>query len=55
VERDVNKKPHNTLASLQTKIMEVLACLPRTTVATAYKRFRRRLEAVVEAGDDFIE
>jgi hypothetical protein len=54
-ERDVNKAPHNTAASLMAKITEVMATLPRATVSLACKRFRRRIEAVVDAGGDFFE
>ncbi len=54
-ERDVNRAPHNTLASLRSKITEVMASLSRDTVVTACKRFRNRIEAVVEVGGDFIE
>jgi hypothetical protein len=54
-ERDVNRSPHNTAASLKEKITDVMANLPRDTVAKACRRFRRRIEAVVEAGGDFFE
>ena len=54
-ERDVNKAPYNTAASLTAKITEVMANLPRATVAKACKRFRPRIEAVVKAGGDFFE
>jgi hypothetical protein len=54
-ERDVNKVPHNTAASLMAKITEVMANLPRDTLAKACRRFRQRIEAVVEAGGDFFE
>ncbi len=54
-EREVNKAPHNTAASLVAKIKEVMANLPRDTVAKACRRFRHRIEAVVEAGGNFFE
>jgi hypothetical protein len=54
-ERDVNRSPHNTATSLKVKITEVMAYLPRDTVAKACRRFRQRIEAVVEAGGDFFE
>jgi DNA-binding Lrp family transcriptional regulator len=54
-ERDVNKVPHSTAASLMAKISEVMANLPRHTVAKSCRRFRGRIEAVVEAGGDFFE
>jgi hypothetical protein len=41
-ERDVNKAPHNTTASLMAKITEVMATLPRATVMLACKRINRR-------------
>jgi hypothetical protein len=37
------------------KITDVMANLPRNTVAKACRRFRYRIEAVVEAGGDFFE
>jgi len=37
------------------KIKEVMGSLDRDMVAKACRRFRSRLEAVVEAGGDFIE
>ncbi len=54
-ERDVNRGPHNTRASLMAKITEVMGSLPRDTVGKACRRFRHRIEAVVEANGDFIE
>ena len=35
------------------KITEVMGNLPRDTVAMACRRFRSRIEAVVDAGGDF--
>jgi hypothetical protein len=37
------------------KITEVMANLPRATVAKACKRFQPRIEAVVKAGSDFFK
>jgi hypothetical protein len=54
-ERDVNRSPHNTAASLKAKITDVMANLPRDTMAKACRRFRQRIEAVVEAGGDFLK
>jgi hypothetical protein len=54
-ERDVNRSPHNTAASLKAKIMDVMASLPRDTMAKACRKFCHRIEAVVEAGGDFFE
>jgi hypothetical protein len=38
-EQDINKAPHNTVASLVAKIMEVMANLPRDTMEKLCKRF----------------
>ena len=54
-EQDVNKAPHNNMASLQAKITEVMGSLDRNTVAKACRSFRRRTEQVVDAGGDFFE
>jgi hypothetical protein len=51
----LTKPPHNNVASPVTKIKEVMASLPRVTVAKACRQFHRRIEAVVEAGGDFFE
>ena len=37
------------MVSLQAKIMEVLGSLPRDTLTMACRRFRQRIEAIVEA------
>ena len=54
-EREVNKQPHNTQASLKAKISEVMTNIDREVVILAYKKFRSRIEAVVEASGNFIE
>jgi hypothetical protein len=54
-ELDVNKVPHNTAALLIAKITEVMATLPRASVALASRLSRRSIEAVVEAGGNFFE
>lgn len=54
-ERETNKQPHNTLDSLKAKINQVMGDLDRDILAKACSRFRPRIEAVVEAGGDFIE
>jgi hypothetical protein len=54
-EREVNKQPHNTLASLRTKILEVMANLDREFIIHSYKKFWSRIEAVVDASWDFIK
>ncbi len=54
-EREVSKKPHNTLASLRAKILEVRANMDREFVIHYYKKFWSRIEAVVDACGDFIK
>jgi hypothetical protein len=40
--REVNKQPHNTLASLRAKISEVMAVLDRDVVICPYNRQTRQ-------------
>ena len=54
-EREVNKQPNNTLASLRAKILEVMANMDREFVIHYYKKFWSRIEAVVDASGDFIK
>jgi hypothetical protein len=54
-EREVSKRPHNTLASLRAKILEVIANMDRKFVIHYYKKLWSRIEAVVEASGDFIK
>jgi hypothetical protein len=54
VEREVNKHPHNTVASLRSKISEVKADMDREAIISPYKKFWSRIEAVVDASGDFI-
>jgi hypothetical protein len=57
-EREVNKQPHNTLASLRAKILEEMAdmhTLHREVVIPSYKKFWSRIEVVVDASGDFIK
>jgi hypothetical protein len=54
-EIEISKQPHNTLASLRAKILEVLADMHRDVVIHSYKRFLSRIEAVVDASGDFIK
>ncbi len=49
-ERKVNKQPHNTLASLRAKILEVMANMDREFVICW-----SRIEAAVDASGDFIK
>ncbi len=53
-EREVTRKPHNTLASLRAKILELMAN-DREFVICYYKKFWSRIEAVVDARGDFIK
>jgi hypothetical protein len=55
VEREVSKHPHNTLASLRSKISEVMADMDREVIIPPYKKFWSRIEAVVDASGDFIK
>jgi hypothetical protein len=55
VEREVSKHPHNTLASLNAKVLVVMAKNDREVVIPACKRVQPRIEAVVEANEDFIK
>ena len=54
-EREVNKQPHNTMASLRAKVLEVMAVLDREVVICSYKKFWSRIEAVFGARGDFIK
>ncbi len=49
VEREVNKQPHNNLASLKDKISEVMSNIDREIVILPCQRFWSQIEAVVEA------
>jgi hypothetical protein len=49
VEREVNKQPHNNLASLKAKISEVMTNIDREIVILPCQRFWPQIEAVVEA------
>ena len=55
VDREVNKQPHNTLASLRDKISEVMANIDREFVIPACKKFHFRIEAVMEANGYLID
>jgi hypothetical protein len=54
-EREVNTQPHNILASLRAKILEVMANMDMEVFICSYKKFRSRTEAVVYASGDFIK
>ena len=53
-EREVNKQPHNTLASLRAKISEVMTNTEREIVILTCQRFWSQIEAIVEARGDLI-
>jgi hypothetical protein len=55
VERDVNKQPHNILASLKAMISDVMAKLDRDVVIHVCKRFWSCIEADMEATGVFIK
>jgi hypothetical protein len=54
-EREVNKQPHKTLASLRDKILEEMTDMDREVVNRFYKEFWSKIEAVVDASGDFIK
>ena len=54
-EREINKQPYNTLASLKAKILEGMADMDREVVIPSYKKFWSRIEVVVDASGDFIK
>jgi hypothetical protein len=54
-EREVNKQPHNTMASLRAQILEVMADMDREVVICSYKKFWSRNKAVIGASGDFIK
>ncbi len=54
-ERKVNKQPHNTMASLGAKILDVMAVLDREVVICSYRKFWSRIEAVIGASGNFIK
>jgi hypothetical protein len=55
VGKEVNKHPHNTLTSLRDKISEVMADMDREVIICTFKKFRSRIEAIVEDSGDFID
>jgi hypothetical protein len=57
VGKEVNKikHPHNTLDSVRDKISEVMADMDREVVICPCKRFRSRIEAIMEDRGDFID
>lgn len=55
VERETNKHPHNNLDSLRQSITDVMTNMDRNQVTKACRRFRSRIEAVVDANGGFID
>jgi hypothetical protein len=55
VEREVNKQPHSTLASLRAKISEVMAYKDREVVICACKKLQSQNRGCLEASGDLIE
>ncbi len=54
-EREVNKQPHNTQASLKANISEVMTNIDREIVILTCQRFWSQIEAIVEASGDLIK
>ena len=50
--KEVNKQPHNTVASLKAKISEVMTNLEREIVIVPFQSFWSQIEAIVEASGD---
>jgi hypothetical protein len=55
VESEVNKQPHNILASPKAKISEVITNIERKIVILPYQRFWSQIEAVLEASGDLLK
>ncbi len=53
-ERDTNRSPHKTKASLIASLKEVFSKFPREELKKACSQFRLRLEEVLAAEGDFI-
>ncbi len=53
-EREVNKQPHNTQASLKAKISEVMTNTEREIVILTCQRFWSQIEAILEASGDLM-
>jgi hypothetical protein len=54
-EKEVNQHFQSTLTSLHGKISGIMTVIDREIVILTYKKFRSRMEAVVEASVDFIK
>jgi hypothetical protein len=55
VAREASKHPHNTLGPLRAHISEVMADKDREVVIHLCKKFRSRIEAIVEPSRNFIK
>ncbi|QQP37983.1 Transposable element tcb2 transposase [Caligus rogercresseyi] len=55
LERDTNKRAHNTVDSLKAAIIQAVANLSSEQVAHVVGRFRHRVEAVIVKGGSWIE
>ena len=55
VQKEVNKQPKNTLASLRYKVLEEMANMDREVIIPPYQKFWSRIEAVVDASGDYIK
>jgi hypothetical protein len=53
--RERSTQPHNTLASLKAKILEVMANMDRELIIHSYKKFWSRIDVVVDESGDFIK
>jgi hypothetical protein len=54
-ETEVSKHSHNTLDSLRAKISDVMVDMDKEVVICPCKKFRSRIEAIVEDSGDFID
>jgi AraC-like DNA-binding protein len=54
-ERDVNRRPHNTIASVKSKIAQIMGEMDPDAVRRACSKFRARIEAVIKNAGDFFE
>jgi hypothetical protein len=55
VEREVNKHLQSTLISPHAMISGIMAFIDREVIILTCKKFRSRIEAVLEASGDFIK
>ena len=55
VERETNRHPHNTIASLKAAIVQVMSEMNKDHLISACLRFQTCIEAVIEAKVGFIE